>query len=124
MLTIAKVEADMHAEMAAAGFIHVTGLKETLFGNSRRATLIDTNSHDLGHAGGNNGRLVIYDTAGRVWLASASIDRAIHHKQDAVMTKYAPKVRGGVYVPCSNGGVIGDRAILARAADPDWNPKS
>jgi len=111
------------AELAKAGFVHVTGLTaRRVFGSGspRDYGYIigeNLNPDHYGRFDYNNGMFVIVTTGGEIWLA------AITDKNRKTLFRVASKLcpQGkGTSVPCSNREEICTDAILSRIPDPEW----
>jgi len=105
-----KNSEEMREHLRRLGFVRVDGLTEIGFRGER---LIAAEDRWLGRYDDNNGRTVVVTPKGEIWLA----DGVIVPKEILV-----PNGKGA-YVPCSNGEKIAFGDLLARVADPDWQPQ-
>lgn len=108
------------AALAVAGFVHVTGL--TAWGpmEGSKSEVKVENVTDLGRFQSNNGKLVMVTIGGEIWLAM-SIEKPYFFAQSELGRELCPRGQGA-FVPCSNGEYLHFTDMLARLADPDYDP--
>ncbi len=111
------------ALLRSAGYIHVTGLQYASRLHGNVAGIPTPKPRDLGRWDMNNSTDVIVTTGGETWLAKHSnesfsqLDEQIRQARKTL----APNGQG-VFVPCSNGEVLGWFDTIRRHADPNWDP--
>lgn len=106
-----------------AGFVHVTGLRLTnwrLVDCEEPAPIgKDLAPIDLGRYGYNAGFQVIVTLGGEVWIRHTSPE---DDGRPDVLRRFCPN-GGDAWVPCGNGVGIDFYDLMARFADPDYQPR-
>ena len=122
LAVIAKTTEEERKVLALAGFVHVTGLTEWGPMNGQKSVIGEyLPARWLGRYDMNNGKAVFVTSGGEVWLGYPG-----SRKHETGMEEVVPVIcpnGQGAFVPCSNGETINTGDILARLADPDWEPQ-